>query len=57
MFGPTSAGTLIGATPFDEIMIEQWRAAFDGPFMSAMDIVRAVLPSMREKKWSRVCCS
>jgi len=37
-------------------MIEQWRAAFDGPFMSAMDIVRAVLPSMREKKWSRVCC-
>ncbi|CDX13985.1 3-oxoacyl-(acyl-carrier protein) reductase [Mesorhizobium plurifarium] len=40
--------------PFDEITIEQWRAAFDNLFMSAVEIVRAVLPSMREKKWGRV---
>lgn len=40
--------------PFDQLTIEQWRAAFDGLFMSAVEIVNAVLPSMRNKAWGRI---
>lgn len=40
--------------PFDQITIEQWRAAFDSLFMSAVEIVNAVLPTMRSKGWGRI---
>lgn len=40
--------------PFDQLTGEQWRAAFEGLFMSAVETVNAVLPSMRAKGWGRV---
>ena len=40
--------------PFDQLTVDQWRSAFDNLFMSAVEIVNAVLPSMRSKKWGRV---
>lgn len=40
--------------PFDQITIAQWRAAFDSLFMSAVEIVNAVLPSMRSNGWGRI---
>jgi 3-oxoacyl-[acyl-carrier protein] reductase len=40
--------------PFAEIGLDQWRHAFDGLFMSAVEILNAVLPSMRRKKWGRI---
>jgi 3-oxoacyl-[acyl-carrier protein] reductase len=40
--------------PFDELSVDQWRSAFDNLFMSAVEIVNAVLPSMRAKKWGRI---
>lgn len=40
--------------PFDQITIEQWRAAFDSLFMSAIEIVNAVLPTMRGNGWGRI---
>jgi 3-oxoacyl-[acyl-carrier protein] reductase len=40
--------------PFDQLTADQWRSAFDNLFMSAVEIVNAVLPSMRAKKWGRI---
>lgn len=40
--------------PFDQLTVDQWRSAFDNLLMSAVEIVNAVLPSMRTKKWGRV---
>ena len=40
--------------PFDQLTVDQWRSAFDNLFMSAVEIVNAVLPSMRAKKWGRI---
>jgi 3-oxoacyl-[acyl-carrier protein] reductase len=40
--------------PFDQLTVDQWRLAFDNLFMSAVEIVNAVLPSMRTNKWGRV---
>ena len=39
---------------FDEITLDQWRGAFDSLFMSAVEILNAVLPHMRRMNWGRV---
>lgn len=40
--------------PFERISSDEWRNAFDGLFMSAIDAIGAAIPGMRERKWGRV---
>ncbi len=39
---------------FPEITTEQWRAGFQGLFLSAAEAIRAALPGMRERRWGRI---
>lgn len=39
---------------FPEITSEQWLMGFKGLWMSAVEAIQAVLPSMREEKWGRI---
>ncbi|OZM58215.1 3-oxoacyl-ACP reductase [Lottiidibacillus patelloidae] len=42
------------AGTFDEFEDEQWQQAFEQNLLSYVRSIRAVLPSMREKKWGRI---
>lgn len=39
---------------FEAVDDEAWIAAFDSMFLSAVGLIRAVLPGMRERKWGRI---
>jgi 3-oxoacyl-[acyl-carrier protein] reductase len=39
---------------FDDFEDEQWQQAFEQNLLSYVRAIRAVLPSMREKKWGRI---
>lgn len=39
-----------------DITDEQWQRAFELTFMSAVRMIRAVLPSMQQKHWGRIIC-
>jgi 3-oxoacyl-[acyl-carrier protein] reductase len=41
-------------TGFDNTSDEQWRAGFEGLFMSTVKLIRLCLPGMRERKWGRI---
>jgi 3-oxoacyl-[acyl-carrier protein] reductase len=41
-------------TGFDNTTDEQWRAGFEGLFMSTVKLIRLCLPGMRERKWGRI---
>ncbi|MGD0564299.1 MAG: SDR family oxidoreductase [Roseiarcus sp.] len=45
--GPPAAG-------FDAISDEIWRHAFEGLWMSTVQLVRGCLPPMRERRWGRI---
>lgn len=38
----------------DEMTDEQWHAAFDVTVVSVVRLIRAVLPSMRKRRWGRI---
>ena len=42
------------AKPFDQTSAEDWRAAVDLNFMSAIHFARAVLPRMKDQRWGRL---
>jgi len=39
---------------FDELTDEQWTAAFELSLLSVVRLVRAVLPTMRQRRWGRI---
>lgn len=39
-----------------DITDEQWQQAFELTFMSAVRMIRTVLPSMQQKHWGRIIC-
>lgn len=39
---------------FGAISNNAWRAAFEGLWMSAVDLIRAALPGMRQRRWGRI---
>lgn len=39
---------------FDDATDERWYRAFDLTFMSAVRLIRAVLPDMKEQRWGRI---
>src|SRR5689334_13917111 len=39
---------------FENLSEEMWRTAIDLTLMSAIDLTRAFLPGMRERKWGRI---
>jgi 3-oxoacyl-[acyl-carrier protein] reductase len=39
---------------FDELSDEQWYGAFDVSLLSVVRLIRAVLPSMRRRRWGRI---
>ncbi|EKD76480.1 MAG: hypothetical protein ACD_43C00095G0001 [uncultured bacterium] len=41
---------------FTEITDDDWEAAFQLTFMSAVRLIRAVLPQMQKQKWGRIIC-
>jgi len=41
-------------TGFDDTSDEQWRAGFEGLFMSTVKLIRLCLPGMRARKWGRI---
>jgi 3-oxoacyl-[acyl-carrier protein] reductase len=41
------------AKKFDELSVDEWRAAVDQMLMSAVYFARAVLPRMRQNRWGR----
>jgi 3-oxoacyl-[acyl-carrier protein] reductase len=45
--GPPAAG-------FDAISDEIWRSAFEGLWISTVQLIRQCLPSMRERRWGRI---
>jgi 3-oxoacyl-[acyl-carrier protein] reductase len=47
--GPPSA-------EFGEISLEQWKAAVDLNLLSSINLCRAAVPPMRERKWGRIVC-
>lgn len=40
--------------PFESITDEQWQEGFQSLWMSTVDSIKAVLPSMRKQKWGRI---
>jgi 3-oxoacyl-[acyl-carrier protein] reductase len=40
--------------PFDQLSDEQWRAAFEQVHLSAVRLIREVLPHMRKAGWGRI---
>ena len=40
--------------PFDDATDEKWLRAFDLTFMSAVRLIRGVLPSMKKNRWGRI---
>ena len=45
--GPPAGG-------FAAISGDAWRAAFEGLWMSAVDLIRGALPGMRQRRWGRI---
>jgi 3-oxoacyl-[acyl-carrier protein] reductase len=45
--GPPAGG-------FDAISDEGWRKAFEGLWISAVDLIRGALPGMRQRRWGRI---
>jgi 3-oxoacyl-[acyl-carrier protein] reductase len=45
--GPPGAG-------FDGITDAMWRESYEGLWMSTVQLIRAVLPEMRERRWGRI---
>ena len=41
-------------TTFEGTSDQQWRNAFEGLFMSTVQLIRLCLPGMRERKWGRI---
>ena len=39
---------------FAAISGDAWRKAFEGLWMSAVDLIRGVLPGMRQRRWGRI---
>jgi 3-oxoacyl-[acyl-carrier protein] reductase len=39
---------------FAAISGDAWRQAFEGLWMSAVDLIRGVLPGMRQRRWGRI---
>lgn len=44
------------ATKFAEAPADSWRAAIDLNLLSTINLCRAAVPSMRERKWGRIVC-
>jgi 3-oxoacyl-[acyl-carrier protein] reductase len=42
------------AGTFEAVNDPAWISTFDGMFLSAVGLIRAVLPGMRERKWGRI---
>jgi 3-oxoacyl-[acyl-carrier protein] reductase len=42
------------AGTFDTITDDAWRDAFDGLWMSTVQLIRGCLPGMRERRWGRI---
>ena len=42
------------AGTFDAISDTAWRQAFEGLWMSAVQLIRGALPGMRERRWGRI---
>jgi 3-oxoacyl-[acyl-carrier protein] reductase len=42
------------AGSFAAISDDAWRAAFEGLWMSAVDLIRGALPGMRQRRWGRI---
>jgi 3-oxoacyl-[acyl-carrier protein] reductase len=42
------------AGTFDAITDDAWRRAFDGLWMSTVQLIRGCLPGMRERRWGRI---
>jgi 3-oxoacyl-[acyl-carrier protein] reductase len=42
------------ADTFDALADDAWRRAFDGLWMSTLQLIRGCLPGMRERRWGRI---
>lgn len=42
------------AGDFAAVSAAAWRAAFEGLWMSAVDLIRGALPGMRQRRWGRI---
>lgn len=42
------------AGPHDQITTEQWQKAFDLTLRSVVELTRAILPGMKERRWGRI---
>ncbi|AMO93261.1 3-oxoacyl-(Acyl carrier protein) reductase [Collimonas fungivorans] len=47
-----TGGPPVGA--FEAVNDDAWISAFDSMFLSAVGLIRAALPGMRERKWGRI---